>query len=305
MKGQGAEKDTPQEPPPRGVRLLGCRTSATPGLRSRTLFLLTAELGHSRSRDSEELCSSLHTCHRKWRKEPPADRRSPVSTATCPPPCPARCIRAKRLQLRCGAAQRKLTRGPRDPGSNPAASLRRQEILHSLSQPPPLNRTGTVTAPTAQASCKDSTRSNADLFVGSRRLRAHSGLPACVAHVCLLCPGQGPCFTQGCSLRGPGAQRAVNAQRVDGRTNPRQGSWVTKNFLRLPFQRRLWISCKLLSGRASSSPCAHSQPAPRGQEALRTTASAWSEPCGGCAWGQMSGPGPYSASVKRQEIPAS
>lgn len=37
-----------------------------------TLFLLTAELGHSSRRDSEELCSSLHTCHRKWRKEPPA-----------------------------------------------------------------------------------------------------------------------------------------------------------------------------------------------------------------------------------------
>lgn len=37
-----------------------------------TLFLLTAELGHNSRRESEELCSSLHTCHRKWRKEPPA-----------------------------------------------------------------------------------------------------------------------------------------------------------------------------------------------------------------------------------------
>lgn len=37
-----------------------------------TLFLLTAELGHSSRREREELCSSLHTCHRKWRKEPPA-----------------------------------------------------------------------------------------------------------------------------------------------------------------------------------------------------------------------------------------
>lgn len=36
-----------------------------------TLFLLTAELGHSSRRDSDELCSSLHTCHRKCRKEPP------------------------------------------------------------------------------------------------------------------------------------------------------------------------------------------------------------------------------------------
>lgn len=41
---------------------------------SLTLFLLTAELGHNRSSDSEELCSSLHTCHKKWRKEPPAEQ---------------------------------------------------------------------------------------------------------------------------------------------------------------------------------------------------------------------------------------
>lgn len=52
-----------------------------------TLFLLTAELGHSRSSDSEELCSSLHTCHRKCRKEPPAehtDRQVSAGTQELP-----------------------------------------------------------------------------------------------------------------------------------------------------------------------------------------------------------------------------
>ena len=60
----------------------GAELSAHPSGSSRgaqaprlTLFLLTAELGHSRRRESEELCSSLHTCHRKWRKEPPAGQK--------------------------------------------------------------------------------------------------------------------------------------------------------------------------------------------------------------------------------------
>lgn len=53
-----------------------------------TLFLLTAELGHSKRSDSEELCSSLHTCHRKCRKEPPVGRGQHLSWTLWCEVCP-------------------------------------------------------------------------------------------------------------------------------------------------------------------------------------------------------------------------
>ena len=36
-----------------------------------TLFRLAAALGQGRSRERAELCSSLQTCHKKWRNDPP------------------------------------------------------------------------------------------------------------------------------------------------------------------------------------------------------------------------------------------
>lgn len=81
--GKGWKRTYPQGPKPAPRRC--------PHLEHPTLFLLTAELGHNSRRDSEELCSSLHTCHRKCRKEPPVghtethQHRDPGSPPACGP----------------------------------------------------------------------------------------------------------------------------------------------------------------------------------------------------------------------------
>lgn len=54
------------------------KTTSFLALRYHTLFLFTAELGHNRRRESEELCNSLQTCQRKWRKDPPAKERGTI-----------------------------------------------------------------------------------------------------------------------------------------------------------------------------------------------------------------------------------
>lgn len=86
-KGHSADQGLHCDPAV-AIRSCGAQVSGGRAGRRLTLFLLTAELGHSRRRDREELCSSLHTCHRKWRKEPPAGQMDTHQRGTPQPPLP-------------------------------------------------------------------------------------------------------------------------------------------------------------------------------------------------------------------------
>lgn len=83
-----------------------------------TLFLLTAELGHSSRRESEELCSSLHTCHRKWRKEPPAGQVGTYQLTLPAGPVPTGKSTPLPPGLRLRWVETEPAQGLGDPGSN-------------------------------------------------------------------------------------------------------------------------------------------------------------------------------------------
>lgn len=164
-----------------------------------TLFLLTAELGHSSRRDSEELCSSLHTCHRKWRKEPPAGGTDGALSAPglCRPPlpstpCPTREQHSLAGRAAAGGVERKPACGPGRPGVRSARS--------PTSWVASVYQMGTGILPTSQASVK---KANTGPTWAALRLRAHTDLWACWLHVHLRCQEQGTRFTPLCSHEGP------------------------------------------------------------------------------------------------------